>query len=171
MKHIRFGDITTVTHGIIVHGCNAQGAMGAGVAYQIKNLWPKAFEDYAHFISCVRENNLSPGCTLLTKDQALAFRQGVMGRVINTVISDKLVISNAITQFDYSNSGTKHTSYQAVYDSFEHILDLARETRLPVHYPLIGAGLGGGNWAIISEIIDTMFQHDNDIQRTLWLFD
>lgn len=170
MKHIKFGSILTVDSGIIVHGCNAQGVMGAGVALQIKNKWPKSFNDYANFIDGVF-NNVSAGRQLLIPSQSAEFKQNVMGRVVDTVISEKLVISSAITQFDYSNSGSKHTNYQAVYEAFEHILDLAKETRLPVHYPLIGAGLGGGNWAIISEIIDTVFQSNPEIHRTLWLID
>jgi O-acetyl-ADP-ribose deacetylase (regulator of RNase III) len=170
MKHVKFGSILTVDNGIIVHGCNAQGVMGAGVALQIKNKWPKSFNDYANFIDGVF-NNVSAGRQLLTPSQSAEFRQNVMGRVVDTVISEKLVISSAITQFDYGNSGSKHTNYRAVYEAFEHILELAKETRLPVHYPLIGAGLGGGNWAIISEIIDTVFQSNPEIHRTLWLID
>lgn len=171
MKHIQFGSILNVDHGIIVHGCNAQGVMGAGVALQIKNKWPKSFEDYANFTNGVFNNHVSLGRQLLTPAQTMAFKQSVMGRVVDTVISEKLVISSAITQFDYGNTGAKHTNYQAVFEAFEHILDLAKETRLPVHYPLIGAGLGGGNWAIISEIIDTVFQFHPEIHRTLWLID
>lgn len=171
MKHVQFGSILNVNRGIIVHGCNAQGVMGAGIALQIKNKWPNAFIDYQYYLQGITANNLSPGKRFFNELQSKQFRQSVMGHVVDTVISDQLVISSAITQYDYSNTGSKHTNYQAVYEAFEHILDLAKETRLPVHYPLIGAGLGGGNWAIISEIIDTVFQSNPEIHRTLWLID
>lgn len=37
-------NLLDISHGIIAHGCNAQGVMGAGVAKQIKIKYPTAFE-------------------------------------------------------------------------------------------------------------------------------
>ncbi len=34
------GDIRCVSSGIIVHGCNAQGVMGSGVALALRTTWP-----------------------------------------------------------------------------------------------------------------------------------
>ena len=37
--HIKFGNILDAK-GIIMHGCNAQGVMGSGLAKDIRERWP-----------------------------------------------------------------------------------------------------------------------------------
>ena len=46
---VKLGDICSVNSGIIVHGCNAQGVMGSGVAKAIRLKYPQVFEDYKNF--------------------------------------------------------------------------------------------------------------------------
>ena len=52
-------NLTTVTHGIVAHGCNCKGKMGAGVAKDIKEKWPKAFDGYLYCLNQMRERHSS----------------------------------------------------------------------------------------------------------------
>ena len=73
------GNVLDVAKGIIVHGCNAQGVMGSGIALEIKNRFPNVFDAYRkHYI----KNNNS-----LT-----------LGEIIPAKVADDKWIVNAITQ-------------------------------------------------------------------------
>ena len=50
IEYIR-GDIITSLDDHIVHGCNAQGVMGSGVAKALRDEWPQIFKPYADFIA------------------------------------------------------------------------------------------------------------------------
>lgn len=153
MKLVNVGDILSVTKGIIVHGCNAQGVMGSGIALQIRNKYPAAYEAY-------HKEHLQNGLRL--------------GDVIWAQVTDDLIIGNAITQDKYGrDSNTRYVSHRAIQMAFESVMVTACTLGMDVHYPLIGAGLANGDWAIISEIIDDQFRHygDDKIKRTLWIQD
>jgi O-acetyl-ADP-ribose deacetylase (regulator of RNase III) len=154
MKQIKFGDITTASVGIIVHGCNAQGVMGSGIALAVKNKYPAAFMDYKAF------------CTSATLDQRL-------GKTVFSEVNQGLTIANSITQLNFGKDGKKYVSYKAIQECFLSVAQRAVSDNHPVHYPIIGAGFGGGDWAIISEIIDTIFDcvAYHNINRTLWIYE
>ncbi len=155
MKNINFGNILDVQHGIIVHGCNAQGVMGSGLAKQIKDKWPHVFRAYVKFISETRLKGRSP-----------------LGLVVPVEVQPGLFIANAITQEHYGRDPKKrYVSYEAIKKSFDTITTLAAMDCLHVHYPLIGAGLSNGEWSIISDVIDTSFAGFPNVDRTLWLYE
>jgi len=149
MKYIN-GDITTCQSGVIVHGCNAQGLMGSGVALAIKNRWRAV---YGAYMTEYMEG--SNGLQL--------------GDVIPAFVADDLIVINAITQEFCGADGRKYVSYDAVDDCFRKINSSLLELD-PVfhhlHIPLIGAGLGGGDWDIIHAIITNAM--DPMIEVTLW---
>lgn len=134
IKYIEGDVLELCKTGIIVHGCNAQGVMGSGIAAQIKAKHPGAFKLYAS----------SPMS---------------MGDISVYAVNDGKFIVNAITQ-EYTGYG-KQVSYDAVDLAFKRINDYHKNTKeffnggdLPICFPKIGAGLGGGNWEIIEKIID-----------------
>jgi O-acetyl-ADP-ribose deacetylase (regulator of RNase III) len=130
MKHITYckGDLLNVDGGVIVHGCNAQNVMGSGVALAIKRKYPLAFDVYVN-----AKNNY-------------------LGTYTSISVSDRLTIVNAITQEYYGNMhNVRYVSYDALANVMTHISKQKHWTDL--HIPKIGAGLGGGNWNIISSII------------------
>jgi len=153
MKLVKFGDMLTAEAGLIVHGCNAQGVMGSGVALAVKNKYPGAFHDYqAVVLETPHEERL--------------------GKIIVHEVKWNLYIINAITQDNFGRTeGTRYVNYKAVHKCFTQIAELSRSSNLQVHYPLIGAGLGGGDWAVISDIIDSAFENYQDVTRTLWLLE
>lgn len=147
------GNLLEVSRGIIVHGCNAQGVMGSGVAAAIRSKWPGVFTTYR---GAYERRKTETGQTL------------ELGRVIwHTISRDpKLTIANAITQEFYGRDpNVVYVSYEAVAKAFDRIGEVAREHDLPVHYPLIGAGLANGDWNIISGIIAEKL---HGVDHTLW---
>lgn len=136
MTKIRYvtGDILTVQSGVIVHGCNALGVMGAGVAKQIAKRYPSVYKDYREY------------CKKSVPEE-------ILGDALMVKVSDELIILNAITQLTYGSIlETRYVSYDAidrVFDSIASIYDSCTH----IHMPKIGAGLGGGNWGVITEII------------------
>lgn len=155
MIKIKVGNmLEQVTSGFIVQGCNAQGLMGSGIAKAIRAKWPLVYEDY-------RQIYTLSGLEL--------------GQVYTTDISDgqlELLMLNAITQEFYGANGRRYVNYEAIYKAFERInalaqLASAKGKNITINFPLIGAGLGGGNWKIISTIIDETIS--DKFEKILWV--
>lgn len=145
------GNVLDIERGIIVHSCNAQGVMGSGIALEIKNRFPDAYHAY------IRDKQ-TYGLHLGQKSYA---EVGV----------NKFII-NGIGQQDYGRDGHRYTSYDAITKIFTSVnlfaLDELEEKGilLPICFPLIGCGLGGGKWEIISAIIDTTI--DDKFEKVLY---
>lgn len=88
--------------GLLLHGCNAQGVMGSGVAKLIKQRWPQAFEEYAAF------------CRSTTLQQRL-------GQVVFTNTNQDVVVGNCITQEFYGKDGAKYASYDLIDTCMERV--------------------------------------------------
>ena len=149
MKEIklRVGDLLDVTEGIIVHGCNAQGVMGSGVAKQIKEKYPKAYDEY-------RFDYGNHGLRL--------------GDCVTTDIDTDLIIVNAVTQNSFGRSYMRYVNYEAIANTFEFLRRLAKQKNKKIHFPMIGAGLANGNWNIIKTIIEETCP---DVEKYLWVRD
>ena len=160
MKNIIFGDITTAnTHeiNIIVHGCNAHGIMGSGVAASIRTKWPGAFYEYSSYVKSKGVGNPE-----------------LLGKVVAYADADnQIIIANAITQLDFGRAGKKYVSYQAVHEAFKTVVEIASgfNGSLGIHYPMIGAGHGGGDWAVISDIIESAFAKHPYLDHFLWIME
>lgn len=129
------GNIILAPEPFLVHGCNAKGVMGSGVAKAIKEAFPKAYEDY-------RDAYISGDMKL--------------GMVIPSEWHGKAVF-NCITQERYGRDGNQYVDYQAIDKCFRTVNKLVRlnkKLEKVVAMPLIGAGLGGGDWDRIAEIIE-----------------
>jgi O-acetyl-ADP-ribose deacetylase (regulator of RNase III) len=139
MIYYNVGNLLDVTEGIIVHGCNRQGVMGSGVAKAVKSKYPGAFDQYVKDLEQWRNDG----------------RSG-MGMISWYEVNDKLRIASGITQKTYGRSDTfRFVSYDAIDDIFKCVGEIARKEQKEIHIPLIGAGLGNGDWGVILEIIYT----------------
>lgn len=118
---------------VIVHGCNCFCTMGAGIAKAIKSEFPEAYE-----ADCQTENG--------TKDKLGNYSHATVVKHDN-----EITVINAYTQHDYSGPGMK-ADYEAIRSVFRKIKSDYSGKR--IGYPKIGAGLAGGDWEIISTIID-----------------
>lgn len=155
MKNISFGNITAVENGIVVQGCNAQGVMGSGVAKAFRECYPAIFPEYKAQIDQWNADGVDP-----------------LGKVAFFLVENsKLIIANAITQRHFGKDGKRYISYRAVAECFAEVAFIAEDLQMNVHYPLIGAGFGGGDWAIISEIVEGVFAKFPTVKHTLWIQD
>jgi len=119
--------------GLIVHGCNCFCTMGAGIARGIKGQFPEAFEADQTTQKGSKEK-------LGTCSFAKIEREGI-----------NLIVVNAYTQFDYRGRGEK-VDYDAVRSCMKWIRENFEGERIGI--PKIGAGLAGGDWQRISQIVD-----------------
>lgn len=155
MIEYRKGNLLDVTEGIIVHGCNAQGVMGSGVALAVKKKYPDCFYAY------LREHE---ECTLVLGD--IVWWNNDMDGQKNIPLQKMFFIANAITQQHYGTD-RRHVNYWAIANAFKEVMRQARTTKTVVHFPKIGAGLGGGDWNIIEQIINDCDPYDK-VQKICW---
>lgn len=125
---------------VIIHGCNCYCMMGAGIAKQIKHKFPEAYK-----------------VDLLTM-VGNARKLGSFSYVKTIQNKNHLIIVNAYTQFKYWGRHVK-TDYKAIKEVFKRIRLKFSGKR--IGYPMIGAGLGGGDWNIISKIINEELEGEN----------
>lgn len=118
---------------VIVHGCNCFCQMGAGIAKTIKQVFPAA---YQADLATVAGDQLKLG----TYSSA---QVAVPGR--------ELVIVNGYTQYQWRGAGVK-ANYAAIRQVFRGVKQAYAGHR--IGYPALGAGLAGGDWALIAAIID-----------------
>lgn len=134
------GDLFDTDCKYIVHGCNAHGVMGSGVAKIVREKYPQAFTVYAKHI----EAYMTPSA--------------VLGKISISYEPDGKTIINAVTQLGYGKNG-KYVSYDAVWDCFVDIaIHCSMHNISEIAMPKIGAGLGGGRWSIIEAIILEVFK-------------
>lgn len=139
---------------LIVHGCNCEGIMGAGLAKQIKENYPLAFEADKKSASRTPESKLG----------------GITGVTVcsNTDVNVVFTILNAYTQLKSRGSfrGETLVDYDAVRSVFKTIASNYPNYRIA--YPKIGAGMAHGNWDTINTIIK---EELDGLDHTLVIFD
>ena len=166
-----YGDLLSLKKGIIVHGCNAQGVMGSGIAKSIKDKWPLVFVDYlkaySHFPALIL-GSIVPSIAVwrdVTKgEEKSGSRQGSPGSY------SEVIVINAITQDFYGRNEKRFVDYDAIRSVFIQTRLFRNQlaaagNELDINFPLIGAGLGGGDWAVIEPIINEAL---GDVGGTLW---
>lgn len=118
---------------LIVHGCNCFNTMGAGIARQIRETFPAAYD-----------------ADLATVKGDLS-KLGTFSQAHVDIGGHSLVIINAYTQFHYAGSGVL-ADYEAIGEVFKGLKQ--NFSGHHIAYPKIGAGLAGGDWEVIGQIID-----------------
>ena len=132
----KHADLVKTPCKIIMHGCNAQGVMGSGVAKAIREAFPFAYKAY-------RNKYESEGLQV--------------GNIIVAEQNNKIIV-NAITQEFYGYDHKQYLSYAGLVNCFKRLElyiirnDLEGET---IAMPRIGCGLGGGDWDAVSNLIET----------------
>ena len=138
-KTIKGNLITMALNGefdVIMHGCNCFNTMGAGIAKEIKQRIPIAYE-----VDCATEK----GSYFKLGDYSLAF--------FHPKPTMTLEIINAYIQYTYWEKSP--IEYSAVKDVFIKLnKQYTPSTKFGI--PKIGGGLAGGDWEIISKIINTV---------------
>ena len=125
---------------LIIHGCNCFCTMGAGIAKTIKQNFPEAYK------------------ADLKTEKGDKSKLGTISFSESETYNGKLIVVNGYTQFNWRGTGKK-----ADYDAIRKVFKTVREkfSGLRISYPAIGAGLAGGNWKTISEIIEQELEGEN----------
>ena len=149
---------------VVGHQTNCLGVMGAGIAKQIKNKYPKVYETYHNY--CVSQPD----------------PHNLVGTV-QFVLSDdnKQVFANIFGQYSFSerrapfddNGKPRHTNYTALKEAFRRLhvwLVLNDKTTCGIPYK-IGCGLAGGDWDVVYPIIKEEFEDEDDITLYIVKYD
>jgi O-acetyl-ADP-ribose deacetylase (regulator of RNase III) len=125
---------------VIVHGCNCFHTMGGGIAKSIKHRFPEAF-------AADLETEIGSRAKLGSFSSAAVDCDG-----------RELTIVNAYIQVDLGG-GRINADYDAIRSVFRKIKSTFTGKR--IGYPMIGAGLAGGDWNVISRIINEELDGEN----------
>lgn len=132
---------------IIAHGCNAQGVMHSGFAKTLRLKYPEAYSAYLEKFANAKYDELETG-------------------TVNLVLcKDNVDVANCITQRFYGSKTRCEVDYYALIRCMRTLALRATVTNMPIHLPLIGGGLGGGDRDTLLEIFKREFAYVNAI---LW---
>ncbi|HEX7997685.1 MAG TPA: ImmA/IrrE family metallo-endopeptidase [Pyrinomonadaceae bacterium] len=121
---------------IIAHIVNDKTPMWGGVfARAVKKKWPRAQADFERW-SAEGERHLSLGNARLAE------------------VDERLAVFTMVAQRGYGESNKPRIKYSALKSCLELLADAAERRGASVHMPRIGSGQAGGNWEIISELIE-----------------
>lgn len=159
MENIRIieTDIFTLDCDVIGHQVNCQGVMGAGLAKEIKIMFPKVFTEYRKMCSIENKSDNLGKCLIVERNNAKTF--------------EPKYIANIFAQDRYG----KDKCYTS-YDSFKKaLIDLKiwcknniDKDKIIIGLPYkIGCGLAGGDWNIVEPIIENVFGNDNKFEIIL----
>lgn len=170
MIHQHEGNLLDLQEGILVHGCNCIGAMGSGIAGQIRTKWPQVYNAYS---SDFDYNGLFLGKTIPVISKGITEAElALIGRhteVYFGSLPDRLIVVNAMTQYETAKSKNEVVvDYDAISVAFAKIRMIARDTKLPVHFPLIGCGLANGKWEEVAPRIEAAL--GLDVEKHLWIY-
>jgi len=140
------GDLFTSHAEAYGHGVNVKGVMGRGIAKTLRSLYPEVFAPYK---KACDEGLLTPGT------------------VLPVMASDGTLIMNMATQ----DLPGPNASYQWLDSSLANTLAYLRENGIvSLALPRIGAGIGGLDWDLVRNIIDTQAEHYPEITIEIWTF-
>lgn len=140
------GNVFESPDDILIHGCNCFCVMGAGVARMVRQLYPLSYNADQKTIS------------------GAPFKLGTYSYSTqkHNYYPQNLIVINAYTQFRYSSKSSLYDLI-ADYDAIRTVMTSINKDfpKKSISMPRIGAGLGGGDWNEISDIINSVFRTRN----------
>lgn len=145
------GNLLTSKADVIVHQTNCLGVMGSGVAFAIKEKYPRVFEQYRK-----------------------AYTNGLlklgMCQVVHTNpnADDDRLVANLCGQESFGGD-KRNTNYEGIYVALEKLASYCNQNSLKsVAFPYkMSSDRGGANWNIIKSMIESVFK-DSDITIEYW---
>lgn len=136
---IKEGDIFKIEYiKNYAHGCNCVGAMGKGIALTFREKFPEMYKEYK----------------LLCENDSFN-----LGDVFLYQYADGFIF-NLGTQLTWRTP----VDYEGLSNAIYKMFDIASSRKItPIALPRIGAGLGGGNWDSICNIILKISEKYNDV--------
>lgn len=125
---------------VIIHGCNCFCTMGAGIAKSIREIFPEAYQ------------------ADLNTEYGSKEKLGTISYVAVTRENHEITVVNGYTQYTSGSSGIL-----VDYDAVRLVMREAKIlfTGRRIGFPMIGAGLAKGDWAVIEEIIKTELEGED----------
>tara|TARA_R110002033_G_scaffold10739_1_gene34666 strand:+ start:104 stop:604 length:501 start_codon:yes stop_codon:yes gene_type:complete len=114
---------------VLIHGCNCFHTMGDGIARQIKDRYPQAFE--------------------VDVDESVHGSIYKLGNYTTAKIGDQEIV-NAYTQYEPGSN----FEYSALIKALVSLDTKYMIEGKIIGLPLIGCGIGGGNWEYVKKIIN-----------------
>lgn len=141
--------------GFILHGCNCQSKMGAGLAKAIAERWPNVKRQYEQHLSTFVE------------------RRKALGGIQVVGVDKGISVINCFTQEYYGRDvGVRYVSYDAMDECMKRVADLAstKPSSMDINIPKIGCSLAGGHWPVVLEIIKFRLSSVNN-RVIMWMSD
>jgi O-acetyl-ADP-ribose deacetylase (regulator of RNase III) len=144
------GDVTNpIGEGrkLVIQCVNDLGIMGAGVARAIMMKWPIVREKYIQWSK---------------KDDFM------LGNIQTVSVEPKIVVVNMIGQHGVGFSGgVAPIRYDAIEECLKKVKKMAVTYSASIHAPKFGAGLAGGDWDEIENILKAKLE-DTTIEVTIY---
>lgn len=134
-------------HKILIHICNNQGGWGAGFVLALSKKWKLPEQKYR----------------LWYKSQ----ENFQLGEVQFVGVGGETTVANMLAQDGYGGVAVK---YNSLRECLKKVHDFAVSHKASIHAPKIGSKLGGGDFNVISKIIEEELC-EKDIDVTIYIFD
>lgn len=130
----------------VIHGCNVHATQGSGIAGDFR-AFPEIYQADLDFDANWKKEGYKP--------------YQKIGHVAPADLGSDVVVFNAFTQVDFFPRDKRHANYAGIGIAFSTLnthlskqAEVRNKPRPTLFTPLIGAGLAGGDWEIIKQIID-----------------
>lgn len=150
IKHIKC-DIFESGADVICHQVNCQGVMGSGIAKQVREKYPKVYEEYKKI--CDKYKNRSHALLGLIQPVGTVAEYNTQFRGI----------ANLFAQEYFGYDGKCYTDYDALRQCLEAV-NRCTPNGCTVAIPyLMGCHRGGGDWNIVYKMIEEAFGNGVDV--------
>ena len=125
---------------IIIHCCNNLGYWNAGFVKALSKRWSAPERAYRQWAT--------------GHDKRIPF---MLGNVQFVKVATHLCVANIIGQSGIAQGGFTYPPpirYEAIRNALQPVCEVATNYNASVHMPRMGAGLAGGNWELIAEIVE-----------------
>jgi O-acetyl-ADP-ribose deacetylase (regulator of RNase III) len=143
---------------ILLHCCNDVPVMGGGVARAIANKWPHVESEYMEWDN---QGYKESGDTYYLSHSRLRLGEIQLVDTIATVGQPELLVCNMIGQRDCGPdiNGNPPVRYEAFEEAFGKLRRVMKKHFRKYHIQTVklGAGLAGGDWSKIEEMLDYHF--------------
>jgi O-acetyl-ADP-ribose deacetylase (regulator of RNase III) len=148
MVHYVIGNLLDSDCDYICHQVNCQGVMGSGIAKQIRERWPEVYWSYEDAY----------------KNYIWGNTRKLLGSVdIAMITCSTQTVLNMFAQDTYGYDRARYTSYDAFSDCLHEIKLIVPKDKTIGFPKNIGCGLGGGNWKVISALIEEILGKDYEV--------
>ena len=122
---------------VICHIVNNEAKWGKGFVTSLSDKYPFSKKRYTEFCGCYEKDNL-------------------LGRVLIDKVEENIYIANMFAQNGYRKSRLdkkRYVDYNSLKLCLQEIANFSLLHRYSIQMPRIGAGLGGGDWLVIENLV------------------